>query len=588
MIFSRNNSYILAKYDVRGGIILTLKKICMAENESEENKILIFYRYFSLFVTSFFYLIGNSEHLIQKKLFIIACISVSAVILNFLYIKNEGSYKKINILVLIETLGNSFLLIPSGGMNSPYIWYALNTILITSIKLNKWYCWANLFVYLFSSTVISYLIFGEIELMNPINKEFNLILSFILITAAIQILSKYIKEIKNDREKLVKTNNELQLASKKVKESMNNIMDIYETVHFFTAEKNKKDLIDLMINYIKELTVVKNPFFIDLSSEKNEIFINDENSEFNLLKENLKNKILKDLNSFLYNEDPIEVKMENKRFMIIVVKSSYRTYGILGFEIEEGNGTAIYKESMERIRFFKELGAIAFERAYLEEVNEQLLINEEQNRIANEIHDSVLQKLFSVSCGIFGLMKNIEKLDESKVKEELNTIRDSIDSAMKELRHTIYGLSWEKDGINSFEEDIFEYINQTKKLNNADITFDVTGNMEFLSLIQKKAIYRIICEGIGNAVHHGKADHISVSLNIEPKNNLLRIADNGKGFNTNGIKNNKGSGLGIKNLYYLTESLNGEINITSKTGIGTEINITIPNNIMVIERKNAV
>ena len=588
MIFSRNNSYILAKYDVRGGIILTLKKICMAENESEENKILIFYRYFSLFVTSFFYLIGNSEHLIQKKLFIIACISVSAVILNFLYIKNEGSYKKINILVLIETLGNSFLLIPSGGMNSPYIWYALNTILITSIKLNKWYCWANLFVYLFSSTVISYLIFGEIELMNPINKEFNLILSFILITAAIQILSKYIKEIKNDREKLVKTNNELQLASKKVKESMNNIMDIYETVHFFTAEKNKNDLIDLMINYIKELTVVKNPFFIDLSSEKNEIFINDENSEFNLLKENLKNKILKDLNSFLYNEDPIEVKMENKRFMIIVVKSTYRTYGILGFEIEEGNGTAIYKESMERIRFFKELGAIAFERAYLEEVNEQLLINEEQNRIANEIHDSVLQKLFSVSCGIFGLMKNIEKLDESKVKEELNTIRDSIDSAMKELRHTIYGLSWEKDGINSFEEDIFEYINQTKKLNNADITFDVTGNMEFLSLIQKKAIYRIICEGIGNAVHHGKADHISVNLNIEPKNSLLRITDNGKGFNTNGIKNNKGSGLGIKNLYYLTESLNGEINITSKTGIGTEININIPNNIMVIERKNAV
>lgn len=407
---------------------MTLKKICMTEGESEENKILIFYRYFSLFVTSFFYFIGNTEHLIQKKLFIIACISVSAVILNFLYIKNENSNKKINVLVLIETLSNSFLLIPSGGINSPYIWYTLNTILITSIKLNKWYCWANLFVYLFSSTVISYLIFGGIELMDPINKEFNLILSLILITAAIQILSKYIKEIKNDKEKLAKIN----------------------------------------------------------------------------------------------------------------------------------------------------------------EVNEQLLINEEQNRIANEIHDSVLQRLFSVSCGIFGLMKNIEKLDESKIKEELNTIRDSIDSAMKELRHTIYGLSWEKDGINSFEKDIFEYINQTKKLNNADITFDVTGNMEFLSLMQKKAIYRIICEGIGNAVHHGKADHVSVSLNIEPKNSLLRITDNGKGFNTNEIKNNKGSGLGIKNLYYLTESLNGEINIISKTGIGTEIDITIPNSITVIERKNVV
>ena len=78
--------------------------------------------------------------------------------------------------------------------------------------------------------------------------------------------------------------------------------------------------------------------------------------------------------------------------------------------------------------------SVAFDRFYFEEVNERLLISEEQNRIANEIHDSVLQRLFSMSCGIFSLIKKLNKYSLEEMERELNYIRETTDKVMKDLR----------------------------------------------------------------------------------------------------------------------------------------------------------
>ena len=185
---------------------------------------------------------------------------------------------------------------------------------------------------------------------------------------------------------------------------------------------------------------------------------------------------------------------------------------------------------MHQLQFLSELISIAFERFYLEEINERLLITEEQNRIANEIHDSVLQRLFSMSCGIFSMMKKLDNYSLEEIENELNLIRKTTDTVMKELRAKIYGLSWKKSGSSSFAMDIRKYIDDIKKLSNVIIPFSIVGSDEQLSCKQKKALYRMICEGIGNAVRHGEAEIIEVSLNISPEETTLSIVDNGKGF----------------------------------------------------------
>ena len=116
------------------------KKFLFLKNRLEESQILFVYRYISLIITSSFYFLNNLEHSVTKKIFIIGCLTTSAIILSLLYLIYEKSSKNIMLLLLIETIGNSILLMPSGGVNSPFIWYTLNTILVASMFLEKRYC----------------------------------------------------------------------------------------------------------------------------------------------------------------------------------------------------------------------------------------------------------------------------------------------------------------------------------------------------------------------------------------------------------------------------------------------------------------
>ena len=105
--------------------------------------------------------------------------------------------------------------------------------------------------------------------------------------------------------------------------------------------------------------------------------------------------------------------MNEQVFILTPVKSNALPYGILGigsinYEWKDG----AYSSYAEQMNFLSKLSAIVLERVELEQVNRGLIINEEQNRIADEIHDSVLQQLFSASCGLFALIKSKKRIKQ--------------------------------------------------------------------------------------------------------------------------------------------------------------------------------
>ncbi|ABR46715.1 integral membrane sensor signal transduction histidine kinase [Alkaliphilus metalliredigens QYMF] len=564
------------------------KKISFLKEQSEIMKIIFLYRYVSLIVTSSFYLLADSTHSFENKIFIVACISISSVIISYLYIKNQNCTDKIMILILIETIGNSFILIPSGGLNSPYVWYSLNTIVIASVALHKKYCWINLVVYLFSSTYLSHLILQkEQTLMQIISEESNLILSFILITGIIQLLTKYAKRVQDEGLKLTETNRKLVLANKKNKESLGYIMELYEATQLFTTQETPSDLIELMLDYSQKVMKTDTVIFIHPRREGKKVVI-----ESNNLAEDLEEVICCEISSIWHNtvesEIPIEMIIKDQKYVFIAIKYNYKVFGILGITRTSTKMQNNYEEITEQLRFLASLSSITLEKFELEKVTEGLLINEEQNRIANEIHDGILQRLFSTSCGVFSIVKRVREMNTDEIEEELNIIRRAVNNVMKDLRSTVYGLSWKKDGANNFISDIESYINEIKALNNIDIKFDLTGDDELLSIAQKKAMYRIICEGIGNAVRHGNAQNIEVSIISRRQGMSLIINDDGKGFNMRGIDKSERFGLGVKNIYHLTHSLNGTIKFESQIGKGTRINIVIPNVIQEMYKEEVV
>ena len=87
-------------------------------------------------------------------------------------------------------------------------------------------------------------------------------------------------------------------------------------------------------------------------------------------------------------------------------------------------------------------------------------------------------------------------------------------------------------------------------------------------------IFRIYQESLTNITRYANAKNVFVSLNTTGDNLALTIRDNGKGFNTNVLKNKKS--FGILGMTERVIALNGHFELTSAPGKGTQINVSIP------------
>lgn len=542
------------------------------KDKSDESKILVSYRFISFIITSVFYFLNNRGHDFIRKIVIIGCIFVSSVILSYLYPIYEKSQKSIKILLVIEIVGNTLLLVPTGGINSPFIWYSLNAILISVVFLKKGFGWVIFLIYLLCYGIImKYFTNNSTYVPESIIKDSNLLLSFIMIVAAFQVIVISINKTKETSKNLEETNIQLKTANVRILESLDHIKELYESVSILTNQGNREGIIKLSFDHIKRITKTKVVFYYDITAEYNKMLSSDENYH-NL--SSIEEHILKDMDNIEFNV-PYELCVCDANFLIMHVGNNYSTYGLLGMEITTNQESIIYENSAYQLQFLSELLSNAFERLTLEEVNDRLLISEEQNRIANEIHDSVLQRLFSLSCGMFSTIKNLNSYKVKDIEEDLNVYRNTIDLTMKELRDKIYGLSWKKTGSSSFSADVKRYVDDIKKFNNVSIPFSIYGSLEILTTEQKKALYRMICEGLGNAVRHGKAKNIEIILDISAERTFLSIIDDGVGFDTKEVIPSSTSGLGLQNLQQLSKILHGEINIESMNG--TKLTISFPN-----------
>ncbi|MBN2546303.1 MAG: sensor histidine kinase [Spirochaetes bacterium] len=191
----------------------------------------------------------------------------------------------------------------------------------------------------------------------------------------------------------------------------------------------------------------------------------------------------------------------------------------------------------------------------------------ERKRIGQDLHDELGQVLTGVN---FQMITLKEELKQNKINdtETVDYITDLISIAINKTRNIAKVLSPIID--NDLYLSIEDLINNFKKIYDIDIDFVYDKDIEITDQVLINNLYHIILESLNNAIKHGKADKILISLNN--KNNIkLKITDNGKGFD----KKNAAGGMGLKNINYRTELINGELKIISKSGKGTTIIVRI-------------
>jgi signal transduction histidine kinase len=208
--------------------------------------------------------------------------------------------------------------------------------------------------------------------------------------------------------------------------------------------------------------------------------------------------------------------------------------------------------------------------------SEQLLF-QERKRIAEELHDYVSQHLFGIVYAVHSMKRDWKGMTEERKLEQMQEIQEAAAAASRELRAAIYNLHSCQSCSASWIGTIQSHLANQAKLNGVRIRFHAPESDSGFSVNQQNALYRIISEGVGNAIRHGASSIVDVRLIIQHGAVNLRIVDNGTGFEMRSRKSNKtDSGFGISNMLALASSLGGTLEIDSREGCGTRILVWLP------------
>lgn len=204
---------------------------------------------------------------------------------------------------------------------------------------------------------------------------------------------------------------------------------------------------------------------------------------------------------------------------------------------------------------------------------------EERKRIAREIHDGPAQSVVNLSfmlklCDKFLADGNMERL-----VSEMSSLDGAIHSVVKEIRTIIYDLkpSYLDDGLICA---IQRYIETFSVSNGINIEFSYSGEDSRIEYYLTSALFRIVQEALSNVKKHAEALNIKIKLTITKECIKLDIADDGKGFDVEKLKNRNfeklDGGFGLQGIRERVEINRGNMSLYSAPGRGTKMNIEIP------------
>jgi signal transduction histidine kinase len=407
----------------------------------------------------------------------------------------------------------------------------------------------------------------------------DIILIMILLTLVIQIFSRLYSALHEQSRRL-------QQQQRQAEKTLRHISSLYEAVETISSRDDPREIIELFAAYAKALTGCEKIIFWmeplqDKKTGEEQNFIYTVKGNRSIFPDELWQPGLLQAWSEIRESPRLVVRdikdasrEEAGQLICIPVKSRSRCFGMLAaLQSRKSENT---DEIMPTLSFLADLSAISIERNISEQFADRMLLVEEQKRIANEMHDSISQNLFSIVYGLDVIVKKVDYLP-AEHRQALCTIRDAASQTARELRMLIYRLSPRHRGDSTFVQEISNYLDGLGTLNEVYIEFNQTGREEYLTSPMRRAFYRIIKEATGNAVRHGKCSALTVTLEMGPYCSSLKVADNGRGFDISLYKETDESGkLGLVNMRELAFSLQGTFNIESTIGQGTVVTCSVP------------
>jgi PAS domain S-box-containing protein len=206
--------------------------------------------------------------------------------------------------------------------------------------------------------------------------------------------------------------------------------------------------------------------------------------------------------------------------------------------------------------------------AQLVEATTRLQILDDRDRIARELHDSVIQRLFAAGLH---LQASTGRLDGA---ERVSAVVDEIDEAIREIRGVIFTLHRPAQLDSGLEAALRTSINEAARLLEHRPTLRLGGILGGISADMGAELLAVLREALMNVAKHAGASKTEVSLDVGNDAVTLVVMDDGVGM-TEAASAHSG-GLGVRNIRERALRLGGEVQFLAARPRGTRVRWSVP------------
>jgi signal transduction histidine kinase len=222
-------------------------------------------------------------------------------------------------------------------------------------------------------------------------------------------------------------------------------------------------------------------------------------------------------------------------------------------------------DAVKLLQTFADQAGIALERARAQADRSRLAIFEDRDRIARDLHDLVIQRLFATGLGL----QNMSRMVDETTADRLSAFVSDLDQTIRAIRSTIFGLQDRHEG-DDFRSEVHRVLAEMRPVLGFAPNLSTSGPVGAgVSDTVRPHVLAVLREALSNTARHAAASSVAVELHVGPQVSLT-VQDDGIGVDPTTRRS------GLLNMQQRAQRLGGDMTVERTDAGGTRLVWTVP------------
>jgi len=250
--------------------------------------------------------------------------------------------------------------------------------------------------------------------------------------------------------------------------------------------------------------------------------------------------------------------------LLLPLRATDKVAGVL-VALRHDQSTPFSQDQEEMMAAFADQAALAWQLATSQRLARELDVLADRDRIARDLHDHVIQRLFAVGLALQG---TIPRARSPEVQQRLSEYVDDLQAVIQEIRTTIFDLHGPASGATRLRQRLDEAIAQFSD-GTLHITTKFIGPLSVVDATLADHAEAVVREAVSNAVRHAHATTLAVTVKVEDDLSI-EVMDNGRGMSGRTKRS------GLANIHDRAQQVGGTLTLDTPSIGGTLLRWSAP------------